>query len=397
MSATAGTLRRDSQIVGLISFGHFLSHIYMLALPPLFPILRAELGVSYAELGLAMTMFAVTTAVLQTPMGFLCQRIGSRAVLVGGLFINAAAIALLAFADSLLSLGAFMALAGVGSSVFHPADYSILSGTVSEQRIGRAFAIHTFGGSAGFAAAPVIMVSLASIFDWQTAFLIAGGVGMVLSAVILALSSIISEGEVKKKGGEKLTLRRLLTSKPILLFFLFYVGLAVANVGINQFAVAALMEVYGVPLAVANSALTLFLVAVLVGVLPGGWAADKTKRHGLLLVAGLTISGALLALVGFAGLPFWLVLGLLAVVGAARGFLHSSRDVMVRVISPKASVGTVFGFVTSGFLVGQAIAPPMYGLILDLGWPGAVFWASAAFSMICLLTIIPESTRRPAD
>ena len=156
MSATAGTLRRDSQIVGLISFGHFLSHIYMLALPPLFPILRAELGVSYAELGLAMTMFAVTTAVLQTPMGFLCQRIGSRAVLVGGLFINAAAIALLAFADSLLSLGAFMALAGVGSSVFHPADYSILSGTVSEQRIRRAFAIPSFCGSAGCAGSPPV-------------------------------------------------------------------------------------------------------------------------------------------------------------------------------------------------------------------------------------------------
>ena len=173
-------------------------------------------------------------------------------------------------------------------------------------------------------------------------------------------------------------------------------GLAVANVGVNQFAVAALMEIYGVPLAVANSALSLFLVAVLVGVLPGGWAADKTKRHGLLLITGLTVSGALLALVGFGGLPFWLVLGLLAVVGAARGFLHTSRDVMVRVISPKASVGTVFGFVTSGFLVGQAIAPPMYGLFLDLGLPGAVFWASAAFSMICLLTIVPECTRRPA-
>ncbi len=397
MSATAGSLRRDSQIVGLISVGHMLSHIYMLALPPLFPVLRAELGVSYAELGLAMTMFAVTTAVLQTPMGFLCQRIGSRFVLIGGLFVNAGAIALIAFADSLWSLAALMMLAGVGSSVFHPADYSIMSGSVSEQRLGRAFAIHTFGGSAGFALAPVIIVSLTAAFDWQTAFLIAGGSGIVLAFVILAFSGVITEGEGKRKEGEKLTARQLLTSPPILLFFVFYICLATANVGINQFAASALIEIYGISLEAANSAVTLFLVATLIGVLPGGWAADKTRHHGRLLIIGFMIAAPMLAVVGFSGVPFWLVLGLFAVIGAIRGFLHATRDIMVRFISPKASVGTVFAFVTSGFLVGQAIAPPVYGLFLDLGSPGLVFWASAGISMLCLLTLLPGSTRRHAD
>jgi MFS family permease len=70
---------------------------------------------------------------------------------------------------------------------------------------------------------------------------------------------------------------------------------------------------------------------------------------------------------------------------------------MVRYISPKASVGTVFAFVTSGFLVGQAIAPPVYGLFLDFGSPGWVFWGSAGVSVLCLLTLIPGSTRHQAD
>ena len=240
------------------------------------------------------------------------------------------------------------------------------------------------------------MVTLTAVFDWQTAFLIAGGAGMVLAVVILAFSAVITEGEGKKNEGEKLTMLDLLTSPPILLFFVFYMFLAMANLGINQFAVAALTEIYGVSLEAANSALTLFLVATLIGVLPGGWAADKIKHHGRLLVIGFMIAAPLLAMVGFAGVPFWLVFGLFAVVGAIRGFLHATRDIMVRFISPKASVGTVFAFVTSGFLAGQAIAPPIYGLFLDLGSPGLVFWASAGISVLCLLTIIPRSTRHRA-
>jgi len=394
LSAIAGSLRRDGQIVGIISLGHLLSHVYMLALPPLFPVLRAELGFTYVELGLAMTAFAVATGSLQTPVGFLCERVGARFVLVAGLIINAAAIAAVGFVDSLLGLCALMALAGVGSSVFHPADYSILSGTVSEHRLGRAFAVHTFGGAMGFVLAPVIMVGLAAIFDWRTAFMVAGGLGIAVALVILAFSGVITEGEGKKIEGERLTLRQLLTSRPILMFFLFYAAAAAANVGVNQFSVAAMTEIYGVPLAMANSVLTLYLSAVMFGVLPGGWAADNMSHHRLLLIGGMALAGVLIAFVGIEGLPFWLALVLLSAVGVTRGFLQSSRDVMVRAIAPKASAGTVFGFVTSGFLVGQAVAPPIYGLLLDLGSPGVVFWTSAAFSILCLATMLPSRAGR---
>jgi MFS family permease len=395
VSAVAESLSRDARIVGLISLGHLLSHVYMLALPPLFPVLRQELGLSYVELGLAMTVFAVATASLQTPMGFLCERYGSRLILIAGLMVNAAAVGLMAFAESLLGLCALMALAGVGSSVFHPADYSILSGTVSEHRLGRAFAIHTFGGAAGFALAPVIMVGLTAAFDWRSALMIAGGVGIVVALAILASSGVITEGEGKKKPGEGISLRELLTSRPILMFFLFYAGSAAANVGINQFTVAAMTEIYAVPLALANSVLTVYLFSVMVGVLPGGWAADKTTNHGLLIVGGFAVCAVLMALVGIEGVGFWLALGLLTLVGAIRGFLQASRDVMVRAIAPKASVGAVFGFVSTGFLAGQALAPPIYGVLLDLGSPSVVFWVSAAFSLLCMLTALPGAAGKP--
>jgi len=394
VTAVAESLSRDARIVGLISLGHLLSHLYMLALPPLFPVLRRDLGLSYVELGIAMTVFAVATASLQTPMGFLCQRFGARMILIAGLVVNAAAVGLMAFAESLLGLCALMALAGAGSSVFHPADYSILSGTVSEHRLGRAFAVHTFGGAAGFALAPVIIVGLTAAFDWRTALMIVGGVGVGVALLILASSGVITEGEGKKKAGDGISLRTLLTSRPILMFFLFYAGSAAANVGVNQFAVAAMTEIYAVPLALANSVLTVYLFAVMAGVLPGGWIADKTTRHGMVIGVGFAVCSVLVALVGVAGVGFWLALGLLTVVGAIRGFLQSSRDVMVRAIAPKESVGTVFGFVSTGFLAGQALAPPIYGVLLDLGSPSVVFWLSAAFSVLCMLTALPGTAGR---
>lgn len=393
MTAIAESLRRDSQIVGLISVGHMMSHVYMLALPPLFPVLRAEMGLSYVELGISLGVFAVAQAALQTPMGFLCERLGARLILVAGLVVNAVAVGLMASAENLWGLCALMALAGAGSSVFHPADYSILSGTVSERRLGRAFAIHTFGGAAGFALAPIIMVGLASALDWRTALMIVGGTGVVVALLILAFSGVITEGEGKKKEGGGISLRELLTSRPILLFFLFYSFSAGANVGINQFAVAALTEIYGVPLTLANAVLTVHLFAMMVGVLPGGWIADKTTHHGVLVTAGFAVGAMLVALVGVAGVGFWLALGLMTVLGAVRGFVQSSRDVMVRNIAPKQSIGTVFGFVSTGFLAGQALAPPIYGALLDLGSPRVVFWVSAAFSLLCLITVLPRSAR----
>ncbi len=397
MAMTLGMGRRETQVVGLISFAHLLSHLYMLVLPPLFPVIRADLGLDYAALGVATAVFAAFTGVLQTPMGFLCERIGSRPVLIGGLFLNGAAIALVSLVDNYWQLMGLMALAGVGSSVFHPADYSILSGTVSEKRLGRAFSIHTFGGSIGFAIAPFVMVSLYELSSWRIAVAIIGSVGVALSIVLLACSGVIGEsGTPKKRGAGSLTWRDMVTSPTVMLFFTFYAASSAANAGIAQFAVSALTDIYGISLTTANLALTVYMIASLIAVLPGGWLADHTKHHHLTLIASFSVSAVMIALVGFSGLPFWIALVLLAAVGALRGLVNTSRDIMVRHAVPGASVGTVFAFVTTGFMFGQAVSPTIYGLLMDGASPGMVFWASAAFSLICIGTAIPAGWVKPA-
>lgn len=392
MTETAGVRRREAAVIGLVSFAHLLSHVYLIALPPLFPAIRADLGVGYAELGLIMAIYAVATGALQTPMGFACERLGARPVLAAGLLINGLAIALVAFAGSFRELAALALIAGVGNSVFHPADYSLLSRSVDGKRLGMAFGIHTFGGSAGFAVAPAVMVGLAALGDWRGAMLAVGLTGVGLAAAVQLSGRLFGAGgqPVKARPAAGGVWRTLLTSRPILMFLVFNFGFAAANSGVSQFGVAALTEGYGLSLAAANTALTLYLGGSLVATLPGGWLADRTTRHNLILIVCFGVSSLFIAAIGLGSLPFAIIAGALLAGGALRGLSMSARDVLVRRAAGDVPVGTVFAFVTTGFSVGGAIAPVIYGLLVEWGSPQAVFWASAGFGLICVATVVPE-------
>lgn len=386
--------RREIQAVGLITFAHFLSHLYMLALAPLYPLIQPAIGVTWSGIGAAIAAFAITTGVLQTPIGFLVDRIGGRKVLVAGLFVMAAATGLIGFVESLWQLIALMALAGVGNSVFHPADYSLISNAVAGKRLGRAFSIHNLGGHFGFVSAPIVMVALQSVVGWRTAVITVGAVGVGLALIILLLSGVLAEsGKTRKRPADGPGWRELLSSRPLLLMFVFYVGAAGANSGIINFSIKAFGDIYGIPLAAAAVALTVYQACALSAVLPGGLLADRTQRHDVVMIGCFTVSGALVILAGLGILPFWLVLIIMGLGGAMRGLVNATRDVTVRHLAGEHSVGTAFAFVTTGFLLGQAIAPPIYGYLIDHGSPEIVFWASAAFSLISIGTVFASRTR----
>lgn len=384
MTATALTAGRQVQAIGTIAVAHGLSHFYVLALPPLFPLLKGELGMSYAELGLALTVNAIATGVLQTPVGALVDRVGARLVLAGGLAIMALGIVLAGFATEPWHLLAAFTVAGVGNSVFHPADYVILAASVEKKRLGRAFSIHTLGGTTGFAVAPPIILFLAWAWDWRGALIVAGLVGIAVAAAIALMGGTLQDNAARKKEPEAAGWRFVL-SRPVMLFFLFYVVLASAGVGIQAFSVVALVDLYGAPVAFAASVLTAFQVMTSVGVLFGGHYADKKGRHDLVLVVAFIGCSIMTVIVGSAMVPIWAVMGLLGMVGFLRGFVNPVRDVMIREIAPDHLVGTVFAFVTTGFTVGQAVMPVVYGTLMDHGSPASVFWISAA----CYLFVTP--------
>ncbi len=111
MIVAAAGIGREYRALGLIGTGHFLSHLYQLALPPLFPLIMIDLDANLTGLGVAMAAYSVSTGVLQTPVGLLVDRIGGRRVLIIGLFVNAIGIAAAGFSTSLWMLGGFLLLA----------------------------------------------------------------------------------------------------------------------------------------------------------------------------------------------------------------------------------------------------------------------------------------------
>ena len=190
MTQAAGTaparIATETQLVAGVSAAHFVSHYYIIILPPLFGFVRADYGVSYIELGLALTAFNVVTALGQTPAGYLVDRYGPRTLLIGGLLVGAIAFALAGLVNSFWFFVAMFALAGFANTVYHPADYAMLSQHVAPERISRAFSIHTFAGMLGSTAAPVSLLLMQSQWGWRGAFIGAATLGLVV-AIFLSL------------------------------------------------------------------------------------------------------------------------------------------------------------------------------------------------------------------
>ena len=386
---------RDSTLRTLtgISIAHWVSHFYILVPPMLFPFLKEQLGVGFIELGFAITVFAVVSGLTQAPIGYLVDRVGARLILLIGLVVGGLAFVLLAFHLSYANLIVCAAVLGLANSVYHPADYAILAAHMDETRMGRAFSIHTFAGFFGGAVAPAIVAGLLLAFGGRGALLVIGAVGPLV-ALLLAAMRIPDAGGVGSVSGDAAPKVSMMTPA-ILLLTAFFLLLGLSNSGIGSFGVVALMSGYGSSLSGANLALTAFLGASAVGVLAGGWLADRTARHGQVAAVCFGVNALIVLMIAVTTLPPVLLLAALTVAGFLSGVIAPSRDMMVRNAAPPGAAGRAFGIVSTGFNLSGVAGPLLFGWIMDQHMPHWVFGASAIFmGLTVLLALVPE---RSAD
>ena len=178
----------DYKVIGLVGVAHFFSHFYIYLLPPLFPFLKTVFDVSYTELGLLLAVFSATTGLTQIPFGFLVDKYGAKFILIGGVAVEGLAFALMGFAPGYAMVMALMIVAGFANGVYHPADYAILSASVSKNRMGRAFGLHTFAGFAGFAVAGPIIIMLNIYFGWRSGLAFCGIAGLATAVLLIIFS-----------------------------------------------------------------------------------------------------------------------------------------------------------------------------------------------------------------
>ncbi len=383
------TLGRDARVNALIGCGHFLSHYYQLCLPPLFIAWQQNFGVSWAELGLAMALMSGTTAVVQAPVGFLVDHYGARRFLVGGTLLMTLSIAAMGLATAYWQIALLAMLSGLGNSVIHPADYAILSGSVGRGRVGRSFALHTFVGQIGFAAAPPVTAALILMIGWRHTLLLVGMLGLPVVLSILWQSRILTDQKrpvQRRKPSFGADVRQLF-SRSILLFFGFFMVSSMAGAGIQSWLITVLHSTKGLSLEAASSALTCYMIGTMSGVLVGGWVADRTHRH-LGFVVVLTVIGAgVLLWVDLVSMTQLATLGILFVGGLSIGASRTPRDVMVKDAAPPGQIGKVFGFVSAGMSLGGAIMPVPYGMLIDAGRPDLVLVLVAGLWLVSLLFV----------
>jgi len=378
---------RDARVNALIGCGHFLSHYYQLCLPPLFIAWQKAFDVSFAELGLAIALMGGTSAVAQAPIGFLVDRYGARRFLIAGTSLMTLSIAAMGMATAYWQIVLLAMLSGLGNSVIHPADYAILSGSVDKSRLGRSFALHTFVGNIGFAAAPPITAALALLIGWRETLFLVGGVGVPVVLAIVLQSRILNEQKREhgvRPAGFLADMRQLL-SRPILMFFAFFMVSSMAGAGIQSWLITVLHSTRGLTLEAASSGLTFYMIGAMCGILLGGCVADRTDRH-LGFVVALTVAGsALLLWVGLVTMPQLMMIGVMFATGLFIGASRTPRDVMVKDAAPPGQIGKVFGFVSAGLALGGAIMPVPYGMLIDSGHPDLVLVVVAALWLVSLL------------
>ena len=378
---------KDVRVNALIGCGHFLSHYYQLCLPPMFLVWQQAFGVSFAELGLSMALMSATTAVVQTPIGFLVDRYGARPFLIGGTLVMTLSIAAMGLAAAYWQIALLAMLSGLGNSVIHPADYAILSGSVDHARIGRSFALHTFIGHVGFAAAPPVTAALMLLIGWRSTLLLVGLLGIPVVLAIVWQSRILVDQKrpAHSRAATGASGIRQLFSRSILLFFGFFMVSSMAGAGIQSWLITVLHSTHGLSLESASSALTGYMIGTMSGVLIGGWVADRTDKH-LGFVVVLTILGsALLLWIDLVSMAKLATVAALFAGGLMIGASRTPRDVMVKDAAPPGQIGKVFGFVSAGLSLGGAIMPVPYGMLIDAGRPDLVLVLVAGLWLLSLL------------
>jgi MFS family permease len=394
------TLRQDATVIGLVGVAHGVSHFSQLLLAPLFPWLKDDFGVGYAELGFLLTIFFVVSCLVQAGSGFIVDRYGPRPILLGGLALLGISALGFAASTSYAMLAAFSVLAGIGNGVFHPVDYTLLNRKIAKARLGHAYSVHGITGSLGWALAPAMLVPLTLAFSWRTALICAAVLAFAVLALLIWQRDRLTIDrlpvEAPKAGAVTEGALDFLKIPAVWMCFLFFFFYAAALSVVQTFASEAGRHLHDVPVAWAAICLTVYMVCSAGGMVLGGFLAADPTRCERIVGIGFGVAAGIALLIGFGPVPAIGVPVLFGAMGFASGIAGPSRDLIVKRATPENASGRVYGVVYSGLDIGQAVAPLVFGPLMDHHQYAAVWLGLAVTQGVLIVSAFSVQRGRPA-
>lgn len=393
------SFKQDALVISLVGLAHGISHFFHMILAPLFPWLKEAFGLSYAELGLLMSAFFVISGIGQALAGFVVDKVGARAVLFFGISCLALSAFVLALAPNYLVLMLGSMLAGLGNSVFHPADYTILNKCVTTQRLSHAFSVHGISGNLGWAAAPVFLVTLANLYNWRVALMSATILPIIVLVILFVYRELLHTDTKPQTSNTNIAashhengLFHFMRLPAVWMCFLFFFMISMGIGGIQSFSPTALREVYGMSLSWATAAYTAYMLTSALGMIWGGFIAAKTSNHDKTISVAFSFSALIAMMLATGWVSAGMAVVLMGAVGLGAGIAGPSRDLLIRAASPKNATGRVYGVVYSGLDIGLAFSPVLFGAIMDAHHPSWVFACIGLFQLCAIFTAVGVGT-----
>jgi MFS transporter, FSR family, fosmidomycin resistance protein len=373
----APPLRQDVQVIGLVGLAHSISHFSQLLLAPLFPWLKDAFEVSFAQLGLLLTIFFVVSCAVQALSGFWVDRYGPRPILFAGMALLGVAALGFAASRGYTMLVLFSVVAGTGNGVFHPVDYTVLNRRIGKSRLGHAYSVHGITGSLGWALAPALLVPITMASSWRVALVCAALLVFAVMGVLWLKRTELDVPPLPRAApgmadgpghgpaaGDAFGFLKIPAVWMCFAFFFVYAG---ALSIVQSFAPEAARQLHDVPAQWVGICLSVYMVSAAGGMVVGGFLASDPRRCERIVGAALGLAALFALTVAVGQPPAWAVPVLFGAMGFSTGLSGPSRDLLVKASAPDNATGRVYGVVYGGLDIGQALLPLLIGTMMDHG------------------------------
>lgn len=385
-------------ILAMIASAHGVTHMYSTLLPLVYPLMQAQFGFSYGELGLVVGVSSALGGVLQFAFGLLGRYFPHKLLIGLGNVACGITVAMFGGIGNFFQFSVVRVLNAVAQAPQHPIGNSMIANRFDERKRGSALSIHVAGGNVGTILVPLVGTFLIAQLGWRATMVIFSLPGLLIGAAIMATITETKEHQqVLEQGSLKGDVRAILGNRTLLLIVL---SSMVAAGGRGLGVVLTYVPLYltnglGFSASLVGVLFTVLLAGSIVGPLAGGKVSDLIGRKRTMLIVLVGSFGATLALVA-AGSSLWGIAAALVGIGL---FVYAQGPIMqtyLADVAPASRRDSIFGaYFAITFGTGAVYAGAIGALIDQFGFIAA-FITMAVSYVVTFLILLPAQEHRLA-